>query len=72
MLILIQGKLWIIIYNEEHQVIEDVILDLVMGNIGCHIPKGVWHKVEALEEGTVVFETREGPYEPVSIEDLMI
>lgn len=70
-LILIQGKLRVNIYNEERNIIESVLLDLNIGNIGYHIPKGTWHKVESLEEGTIIFETREGPYTPVAEEDLM-
>ena len=26
------------------------------------VPKGVWHKTEALEEGTVIFEAKDGIY----------
>lgn len=70
-LILIQGKLRVLIYNNQKGIIEDVILDNTVGNIGYHIPKGVWHTVESLEKGTVLFETREGPYEPVKPEDIL-
>lgn len=29
-----------------------------------NIPKGVWHKVESLESGSVFFECKEGPFVP--------
>ena len=29
---------------------------------GVDIPKGVWHKLESLEAGSVVFECKEGPF----------
>lgn len=70
-LILLRGKLRVIIYNDKKVVIENVVLDIKAGNIGYHIPKGVWHCVESLETGTVLFETREGPYVPVSEDDIL-
>ena len=70
-LILLRGKLRIRIYNDNKLVIEEVILDLLTGNLGFHIPAGVWHWVESLESGTVLFETREGPYKPLSKCDII-
>lgn len=70
-LILLQGKLRVFIYDDNKHILEDVVLDKALGNIGYHIPKGAWHKVESLESGTVLFETREGPYEPVKPEDIL-
>ena len=70
-LILIQGKLRVLIYNDQKEILEDVVLDKGLNNIGYHIPKGVWHTVISLETGTVLFETREGPYIPVSGCDIL-
>ena len=42
--------------------IEDVVLSQESGNYGADIPKGVWHRVEALESGSVIFECKEGPF----------
>lgn len=65
-LIMLRGKLRVIIYDEKKKIIEDVVIAPNSDNIGYHIPKGTWHKVESLENGTVCFETREGPYRPVA------
>ena len=70
-LILLRGRLRVLIYNDNKEVTEDVVLDKDTGNIGYHIPKGVWHRVESLETGTAIFETREGPYVPVSENDIL-
>ena len=70
-LILLRGRLRVIIYNDNKDIIEDVILDFLNGNIGYHIPKNTWHCVESLEEGTVLFETREGPYRPLNESDIL-
>lgn len=70
-LIMLRGKLRVLIYNDNKEIVEDVIIAPNSENIGYHIPKGTWHKVESLESGTVCFETREGPYAPVAPEDIM-
>lgn len=70
-IILLRGKLKILIYDEQGVVIEECILELSEGGIGYHIPKGVWHSAESLESGTVMFETREGPYVPLSEKDIL-
>jgi hypothetical protein len=70
-LILLRGKLRVLIFNDQKEILEDVILEKEIGNIGYHIPKMTWHCVESLESGTVLFETREGPYTPVDEIDIM-
>lgn len=70
-LIMLRGRLRVLIYNDNKEIIEDVIIAPYTENIGYHIPKGTWHKVESLETGTVCFETREGPYAPVAPEDIL-
>ena len=70
-LIILRGRLRILIYDDHKNIIEDVIISSSSDNIGYHIPKGVWHQVESLDEGTICFETREGPYLPVADEDMI-
>ena len=70
-LILLRGCLQVIIYDNDRNPIETCILDNVSGNKGFHIEKGKWHNVKSIESGTVVFEVREGPYRPASIDDLL-
>ena len=70
-LIMLRGKLRVLIYDYNKNIIEDVVIAPNSENIGYHIPKGTWHQVDSLEEGTVCFETREGPYAPVAEEDIL-
>lgn len=39
--------------------------------VAVNIPAGQWHTVRALEEGTVILEVKDGPYEPTSAVDVM-
>lgn len=36
---------------------------------GLEIPAGTWHTIVALEPGTVLFELKEGPFEPLADKD---
>lgn len=36
-----------------------------------NIPARQWHGLEVLEEGSVICECKDGPYTPVTEEDLM-
>ena len=43
-------------------VIGDVVLSRESGCYGVDISKGVWHKLESLESGSVIFECKEGAF----------
>ena len=58
-------------YNDDGTVIESVVLCPEEGLYGVDIPKGVWHKLESLESGSVVFECKEGPFVPHEVEGMM-
>ena len=39
--------------------------------IGMSVPVGQWHALESLEEGSVIFECKDGAYQPLSAEDIL-
>jgi len=57
--------------NGDGAIIEDVVLCAEEGRYGVNIPKGQWHSLKCLESGTVLFEAKDGPYQPLSPEDIM-
>lgn len=70
-LIMLRGRLRVLIYDDNKNILEDVVIAPNSDNLGYHIPRGTWHQVESLECGTICFETREGPYTPVAEEDIL-
>ena len=60
--VILRGKVRVTTHNDDGSIIEDVVLSLESGNYGVDIPKNVWHKLEALEPGSVIFECKEGPF----------
>lgn len=62
--VLLRGKVRVTTHNDDGSIIENVMLSIAEGRYGMNIPKGVWHKVESLESGSVLFECKEGPFVP--------
>lgn len=62
--VLLRGKVKVTIHNDDGSIKESVVLNPNEGLYGVDIPKGVWHKVESLETGSVFFECKEGPFVP--------
>lgn len=69
--ILIRGKLAVLFYDENKNLLEKRIIDKENGTFGVHIPAGQWHTVEVLETGTVIFEVKDGPYAPLANDDVL-
>jgi len=62
--VLLRGKVRVTTHNDDGSIKGSVILDPKEGFYGVDIPKGMWHKIESLESGSVFFECKEGPFVP--------
>ena len=62
--IVLRGRVRVLTYHDEGTLIDSVVLSNVDERYGVNIPKNVWHKVESLESGSVIFECKEGPFVP--------
>lgn len=60
--ILLRGKVRVITYYDDGSVKDDIVLNSEEGKYGVSIPKGEWHTLKSLESGSVIIETKEGPY----------
>ena len=69
--ILLRGKIRVMFYNEIGGETEYFILNPQQENYGVHIPAGQWHTLEVLENDSVIFEVKDGPYTPIEPEDMM-
>ena len=58
-------------YNDDGTMIESVVLCQEVGRYGVDIKKGVWHNLEAIEPGSVIFECKEGPFVPHEVEGIL-
>ena len=69
--VVLRGKVRSTTYNDDGSVMESVELCHEDGIYGVDIPKGVWHKLESLEPGSVIFECKEGPFVPHEEEGIL-
>ena len=69
--VILRGKVRVTTHNDDGSIIEDVVLSQKSGNYGVDIPKNVWHKLESLEPGSVIFECKEGPFVPHEVEGIL-
>ena len=63
--IVLTGSVYIILFTDDGSISEWMLLDSVSGNFGAEIPPRCWHTLIALEQGTVVYEVKDGPYLPI-------
>ena len=68
--ICLRGHFEEIFYDENGNIIETI--DMVPGGVVLNIEVGQWHSLKSLESGTVLFEAKDGPYAPLTEEDVML
>ena len=56
-------------YDDSGNLVETI--DMRPGGIILNVPIGQWHSLRSLESGTVLFECKDGKYEPLGEEDVM-
>lgn len=69
--ILVRGKIEVIFYDDDKNITDRFVISQEDGTFGVHIPKGTWHTLDVLESGSVIFEVKEGPYQPISENDIL-
>ena len=69
--VLLRGKVKVSTYNDDGSVLESVELSPNEGRYGVDIPKNVWHNLESLESGSVIFECKEDPFVPHEIDGVI-
>jgi len=69
--ILLKGRVKVNTYHDDGTIWESVVLNQAEGRYGVDIPKNVWHNLECLESGSVIFEVKEGPFVPHEEEGIL-
>jgi len=69
--IIIRGRIRWLFYDEQGRITESTELwsdgDVRMLNV----EKGRWHSLECLESGSVLFESKDGPYHPLEEDEIL-
>ena len=69
-IVLIRGKICWKFYDENGRETERVLLDANGENRMLVAEKDRWHSLECLESGSVLFESKDGPYHPLAEDEI--
>ena len=62
--IILKGKVLIIEFNDLGEITDHIIMDSSTENYGVEIPPRVWHSLITLEDNSVFYEVKNGPWDP--------
>lgn len=68
---ILRGRAVQLLFDDNGNVTDRLILEPDSQCVGLNIKVGQWHKIVPLDPGTVIFEAKDGPYEPVLPEDIL-
>ena len=68
--IICRGKVREEFYDDNGQKIAEFVLEAGGECPGVQVPMGVYHTCVCLEPGSVIFEAKDRPYDPVGTEDV--
>lgn len=71
-MVMVRGALNEYLYDDEGQLTTEIIMRPNSENSIIQIEKGQWHSLECLEPNTIIFEAKDGQYEPLTQSDIMI
>lgn len=67
----LRGKCVQYLYDENGNKVDEVLMQPASDCMAMSVEVGQWHRLECLESGTVIFEAKDGAYEPLSSDDIM-
>ena len=70
-IIVLRGKVVQHYYNDAGEKTASYVLAPQSAKVGISVPVGQWHALESLEEGSVIFESKDGAYQLLSAEDIL-
>lgn len=70
-MVMVRGKLIERFYDDSGNLTDEFVMESCGEYPMIQIEAGLWHSLEVLESGTVIFEAKDGKYMPLSEEDMM-
>lgn len=70
-IIVLRGKVRQSYYDDKGNVTDTFELAPMSNIVGMSVPIGQWHALESLESGSVILETKDGAYAPLSDDDIL-
>jgi cupin fold WbuC family metalloprotein len=70
-LIVLRGAVKQCFYDDFGNLVKSFILKPNSDKVGISTPIGQWHSTIALESGTIIFEAKDGAYQPLTSVDIL-
>ncbi|MEN6584901.1 MAG: WbuC family cupin fold metalloprotein [Sulfuricella sp.] len=68
-ILVLRGKLGMVLFDAAGKLTRTEVLQASGATLGINIPHGQFHTLVALEAGSVFFESKAGPYAPLSAQE---
>ena len=68
---MLRGKAFWIYYDNQGKETGRYLIEAGGENPGIVVPMGQWHSLECLESGTVILESKDGAYAPLTEEEIL-
>ena len=68
--LLLRGKVALFLFDDTGIITDRIILNPETGVYGGEIPCDVWHTLLVMESGSVIYEIKQGPFVPLSPENM--
>lgn len=68
-IVIVRGTLGILVFDKEGGIIQKTVLMPASEAVAVNVPHGVFHTAISLEPGTIFFESKAGPYKPLTDEE---
>lgn len=68
--VILRGRAASFVFDDTGNIVQQTVVDPREGVYGFEIAAGTWHGLLVLEDGTVLYEVKQGPYAPLSAEDI--
>ena len=70
--VILRGKIQWVFYDENGKETERVTLDANGWPRMLNVERDRWHSLECLESGSVLYESKDGPYHPLEEDEIMV
>ena len=68
--VVLRGKVKWLFYDDKGSLTDSFIVEAGGDLCGLNVPQGQWHSLECLESGSVIFDAKDGVWEPLAEEDI--
>jgi len=65
----VRGRFHLLIFDDAGSITERIEISPQGPVLAADVPPGAWHAIVALEPGSIFFETKPGPYTPLTDKD---